>query len=788
MFSAVFGLIENSKLGVGYKYTQADSRNPAVLSSDCFIIRFCAVVLSIFALGGTVADAQKLSNVRNAGEQINSNYDELSPLIAPDGKTLYFSRRNHPQNTYFKRNDNNTDIWYSVYDTILGTWSDAAHMPSPFNKRLYNSVESVSPDGNILYIRGAYVKGKYQGNGISYTYKTTTGWSLPRQMEIRRFNKLNKGSTTNFFVSSDGKKLFVSFSRVENSKINDLYYCYLRKDSLWSRPRKMNTPVNSREFSEEAPFLASDGQTLYFSSNREGGYGKNDIWVSRRVDKSWLKWSKPVLLDSPINTHNWEKYYSVDAKGDMAYFVSNNGTENNNSDIVKIYLKEEFRPNPVALLNAHLVEYKTGKPLEALVRFFDAQTKLETSVTRTAPEDGHFKMVLPLGRNYNVTANIEGYLPVLEQVDLISKFDYIEINRTIPAVPFGSIRGIEDTPEKMVKALKGANLTYFESDSSLLKLELTSGAVYDLLPINNGYLAVLRSLDPSSNSIEKALVDKSLNVFPVDVFKDLSQDEQALIQKEQPLQSEELSEDTILVLLPSKKNIIIMPSLDGGYATRANSEISSGLIANIPEDVFDKIYHIPLTEIEGLSPIEKLQLANKTIVLANNRTDTTFMVSFPSGKRYFITPNANGYTAVLDEPIVADNETDWDLLKEEEERKMIRVGNTVKIENLFFDFAKASIQQESYASLDNLVRIMKANPKLEILISGHTDNIGSMETNIKLSRERAAAVRQYLLSKHINPYRIIYQGSGALFPVVNDDSELSRQMNRRVEFTVLRNN
>ncbi len=747
----------------------------------------CVCALSFFLSSAAVeAQIQTKFNISAAGNFINSQYDELTPIISPDGKTLYFTRRNHPENEYYKRNKANTDIWYSTSDTS-GAWLVARHMEDPFNTRLYNSVEAVSPDGNILYIRGAYDKGKYVGNGISYSYRTLDGWSQPKKMDIRRFKKLNKGSTSSFFVSNDGKRLFMSFSRVENSKVNDLYYSGLRKDSVWSRPRKMNAPINTREFTEEAPFLASDGQTLYFSTNRVGGRGQNDIWISRRLDKSWLKWSKPLPLDSPINTANWEAYYSVDAQGDMAYFVSNNGTQNNNSDIVKIFLKEEFRPNPVALFNAHLVEYKTNKPLAAVVHFYDEQTKQEISVTRTAPDDGHFKMVLPLGKLYSVGATIEGYLPVIEQINLVSKYNYLEIDRVIPAVPYSGIKGVDENKDKAGQLLQDAELTYFESDSNLLKLRLVNGSVYDLLPVNSSYLAVLRSMDPLTNSVEKALKDKYLNVFPVDAFKELSVDEQRLIQKEQPLQCEELSEDTILVLLPSKKNIIVMPSVDG-YSTRSNSEIASGLISTLPEDIFDKIYHIPVAEIEGLSNVEKLQLANKVVVLTTNKTDTTFAINFPSGKKYFIVPNTDGYTAIPDEPIVANTEEDWEIVKEQEEKRMIRVGNTVKIENLFFNFSESTIQPESYASLDKLVRIMKDNPHLEILISGHTDNVGSMETNIQLSRERAKAVRNYLISKHINPYRIMAQGTGALFPVVKDNSELSRQLNRRVEFTVLRNN
>lgn len=748
------------------------------------LLAFASLFIVAFSTPGR---AQNSNLPVSIGEGINSTFDEITPIISPDGNTLYFTRRNHPENTFFRKNNNNTDIWYAERSSD-GTWKEAIHMPSPFNKRIQNSIESISPDGNIIYVRGAYENGKFVGNGISRSYRTESGWSTPQKMEIKRFKKLNKGVTSNFFVTPDGKRLVMSFSRVDKSKLNDLFFSFLKNDSTWSKPRKMNFPINTREYTEESPFLASDGVTLYFSSDREGSLGKNDIFVSRRKNKNWTKWSAPIPLDSPINTSNWEAYYCVDAKGDFAYYVSAQnvaaGGKPINSDIVRVYLKEEFRPNPVALLSGRFLEYRTGKPVTGLIRFYDAGTNTEIAITRSEPETGEFKMTLPLGKMYYLTAKANGYLPVNEYLDLQSVYNYKELNKDLTAIPIFQIKGVTANIDRQADILKNAKLNYFELDSSLLELNLANGSTFDLLPVSNYYTAVLRSVDPLQNSLNKALEGKNLSLVPMDIFSLLSNDEKAEVKKQLFLQSDEINDDTLALTLPSRKRLTMIATSEN--STLKQEEISGNLVAYVNDDLFDKISYIPLNEIQGLSNIEKLQLLNKALILPLDKTDGSFELTLLTGKKYTITPTLDGYTAVPFDTVALDKEEDWATLDKVEEDATVQVGNTVRIDNLFFDFGTASIRQESYPSLDQLVRIMNDNPKMEIFVKGHSDDIGSEEANLRMSMKRAEAVRTYLIQHKIHPYRILFQGYGSMMPVLADETEKARQLNRRVEFTVIK--
>src|SRR5690606_33632891 len=119
----------------------------------------------------TVGAAQQLEDqieyeLVNLGRKVNSIYHDTSPVISPDGKTLYFMVTNHPENN--KGTSGSQDIWYSELDTVTGEWSEAKHMPSPLNKNRLNQALSVSLDGNKLLVRGGNGK---EGLGFSISQR-----------------------------------------------------------------------------------------------------------------------------------------------------------------------------------------------------------------------------------------------------------------------------------------------------------------------------------------------------------------------------------------------------------------------------------------------------------------------------------------------------------------------------------------------------------------------------------------------------------------------------------------
>jgi outer membrane protein OmpA-like peptidoglycan-associated protein len=254
-----------------------------------------------------------------------------------------------------------------------------------------------------------------KGEGFSAANLLKGGWSVPEQLEIEGYKDLNKGIYTNAFLSNDGRTLLLAFSETKKSEANDLYISSQKPDGTWSRPKRLgnlNTPG-----SEDTPFLASDGITLYFTSDRPGGLGSHDIYMTKRLDDTWEKWSEPKNLGAPINTSDWDSYYSIDATGEFAYLVSGKFADRG-SDIVRVKLKEEFRPDPVVLIVGRVFNAKTKEPLSAAINYENLASGRQLGTARSNPDNGGYKIVLPLGTNYGFRAEAPGFISVSDNIDL----------------------------------------------------------------------------------------------------------------------------------------------------------------------------------------------------------------------------------------------------------------------------------------------------------------------------------------------------------------------------------
>jgi len=116
----------------------------------------------------------------------------------------------------------------------------------------------------------------------------------------------------------------------------------------------------------------------------------------------------------------------------------------------------------------------------------------------------------------------------------------------------------------------------------------------------------------------------------------------------------------------------------------------------------------------------------------------------------------------------------------------IEVGEAIVLNNVFFTSGKATLLKESYAELDRIVAILKDNPRIEIELSGHTENRGEHKQLVKLSEDRVKAVMDYIVSKGISATRITGKGYGPDKPLADNNTEAGRMLNRRVEFKIVK--
>jgi outer membrane protein OmpA-like peptidoglycan-associated protein len=204
-------------------------------------------------------------------------------------------------------------------------------------------------------------------------------------------------------------------------------------------------------------------------------------------------------------------------------------------------------------------------------------------------------------------------------------------------------------------------------------------------------------------------------------------------------------------------------------------------------------YEVTVVDSENKTPLNaKVKLVgakdNVIVPLTNNGNGVyTFSVKSQQSKDYRLSVDADGYIFVNENVRISGASTDEKTVGRTIQLRKISVGATSILRNLYFDFDKATFETESYTELNKLEAMMRSNPDMQVEIGGHTDAVGTKAYNLFLSRKRAEAVKDYLTKKGVDARRIKATGYGKSKPLAsNDDEEEGRELNRRVEFTVLK--
>lgn len=395
-------------------------------------------------------------------ENVNSEYSELNPLLSPDGKTLYFSRRNHPQNLGGEKDKE--DIWYSELDST-GQWSLAKNMGSPLNNpepNFVNSIQSVTPDGKtaVMLLGNKYLdNGKMQA-GVSISSNVGGNWSKPIPLNIR--NDYNFNERANYFLTNDRKTLIMSVEREDTYGDRDLYVSFLGADSIWTEPLNLGDVINTAS-QESAPFLAVDNMTLYFSSNGFSGYGGNDIYASKRLDDSWTNWSDPENLGPEINSTLEDLFFNVPASSEYAYY--SRGVTETNTDIFRVKLPILRSPDPWVIVKGKIIDGRTGKPLGAKIIYETLPDGQEAGNAQSDPATGEYEIRVPAGHLYGVRAEATDRISENQNLDLRDiDSDQIIDHRDFDLDPI-QVRTVEENVTLIL------NNVFFDFDQATLKPE-----------------------------------------------------------------------------------------------------------------------------------------------------------------------------------------------------------------------------------------------------------------------------------------------------------------------------
>ena len=297
---------------------------------------------------------------------------------------------------------NNEDFYKSI--KVDNKWQTATYLSDQINTPQYNEgAESISQDGKYLFFTGCNRPDGLGRCDIYIAQKKGDDWGKPFDLSP----PVNTpGWESQPSISADGKTLYFVSNRKGGYGGYDIWKSSLTEKG-WGEPVNLGPNINTI-YDEQSPFIHPDDSTLYFCSNGWPGLGGKDLFVSRLSKDG--KWQKPENLGYPINSSGDENGLSLTANGTYAFFSSNNLNGFGGYDIYTFELPPNLRPHQVIYVKGTVNDAKTKVPLEAAVEIIDLQKNEPVFQDYSDAKQGDFLATLTAGKNYGLNISKTGYL------------------------------------------------------------------------------------------------------------------------------------------------------------------------------------------------------------------------------------------------------------------------------------------------------------------------------------------------------------------------------------------
>lgn len=557
---------------------------------------------------------------------------------------------------------------------------------------------------------------------------------------------------------------------------------------------KLGKQVNTF-YHEAAPVISPDGKDLYFfvSNHPENTYGKEnsqDIWVTHKDDKG--EWSQAQHVGSPFNQHKVNQVFTVFPDGSLFVRGGRGRDEVGFSIVSRSGGTNELTVKEFKTINRGRFYGATMSPDQKhMILYFSEAVQSIRSDLYVSHAEGNGEWSRPV--KLKITDGSDEFGPFLSPD---GKSLYFASDRSDPMKQGGAdiykADRLDETWENWSKPKNvGKSINTAAAD-----------AYFTVDNAGNVFTSRANSRVDGGNLDIFALV-------PVDIKIMLAG--RVLNDKTQA----PISGAGVTVTYTGSTPVVLKSGSNGNYETRI-PEIDQYKVAASAPGFLPREISVSVPTLAGdttlttdvlLTPVAKKLLVTGTVLDKKTQNPVKSVVEFqPRADRknvtkveadagtfsqevprlgwYILTASAEGYI----------NSTDSVQLESEELSPVtkdlylqpIEVGLTVRLKNIYFDFDKTTLKSESYVELNKVVDFLKANPHVEIEISGHTDSKGSDEYNANLSQGRSQSVVDYLVSQGIDRARLSAHGYGESKPIDTNETEEGRANNRRVEFTVVK--
>lgn len=605
--------------------------------------------------------------IERLGNTINTEHTEYNPVVSADESVMAF--------TALRPTDSKTgekiaeEIHISYNET--GSWS----IPGKVIVETQNNygTAGISSDGQEMIV---FIGDRSSGS-LFQIGKDGAGWTRPVP--------LGSGIHSNYMESTasltpDSKTIYFASNRPGGYGGMDIYKSERQSDGTWGKAVNLGKTINSRA-NEDAPFIHPNNKLLFFTTDRLGSIGGNDIYKSERVDGEW---SEPKNMGYPINTVANDNYFTLIADGTRGYFSSNRKGGFGGQDIYVMDMPEDYETIPLTMIKGRILDAETKKPLPTKIYMIDTETKEKIDyVYHPNQKTGDYLVILPPNKSYDMIIESEGFLPYTLNIDVPNQTEFYELYQKI------YLKTIKHFDVVVGQEVHVKNAFYYTHDESKESIRMEH---------------------------EAALIEYD----SIDAY--------------------ELMGDLI----------------EAGDQGAIDYLIELLMIEN------------PIDEVDFDDGNAKLQTAKRTYYY-DESDESKFEKKEVGGETIYSLPTM--FVTIEAE-------------KQKQGAKLTSADYNVhllsEVLKVYFAAGESAFDKKYEKDLDVILNHLNEHPNLGVEISGYASAEGNEEFNTKLSNERAISILDYINHRGVVRRRIIAKGYGSA-----SDSGMSKEESRRVEVRIV---
>ena len=366
-----------------------------------------------------------IADIKNIGAPINTSETEGVPVISADESIMIFTYVGEKSTGGLLTDQLKPDKESGIYHEDIfistrkhdSTWNEPIGITS-LNTQGNDAAVAISPDGQVLFTFASDVKNP---GDLCASKLVGTEWSKPEKLNANINSEYWEGSCS---ISSDGRYLYFASERPGGQGGRDLYVSELVNGD-WGPAKNLGADINTK-YDEDAPFIHPDGITMFFSSKGHKSIGGYDIMYSIRKDNGWIE---PLSMGIPLNTTEDDRYYVINAKGDVGYFSSDRGGAGGKGgqDIYTVTPGILGEKPILALLKGSV--FFDEKPVEAKIEVTKKVTNEAIGPYYANSKTGKYLMAITPGNGYRIKITVEGLPPIEEDIDVDKLDKFVEIKK-----------------------------------------------------------------------------------------------------------------------------------------------------------------------------------------------------------------------------------------------------------------------------------------------------------------------------------------------------------------------